>query len=93
MKFSFPGGSVALKTLPHVPRTFPHSQLGLFPILTLTPQVPIMELVPRKGVKFGSDFCNHAKGPWDPPKGPPAEGECFAPCQGFGIVRQRSDFD
>ena len=38
-----------------------------------------MELVPRKGVKFGSIFGNHAKGPWDPPKGPPAGGECFAP--------------
>ena len=52
-----------------------------------------MELVPRKGVKFGSDLGNHAKGPWDPPKGPPAEGECFAPCQILQPRASAHDFD
>ena len=52
-----------------------------------------MEQVPRKGVKFGSDLDNHAKGPWDPPKGPPAKGECFAPCQILQPRASAHDFD
>ena len=52
-----------------------------------------MELVSRKGVKLGSDLGNLAKGPWDPPKGRPAGGECFAPCQILQPCAPAHDFD
>ena len=44
-------------------------------------------------VILGSFWDQDAKGPWDPPKGRPAGGECFAPCQILQPRASAHDFD
>ena len=44
-------------------------------------------------VILGSFWDQDAKGPWDPPKGRPAGGECFAPCQILQPRASAHDFE